>query len=576
MQPTTRRERQPAIRSNLRFIVIRQKYMATPPKKGVIGKEKKGAGASPPPSTSSTRKPSKPSSSSTRTTPTSSCDHERPTTPTDTKPMPNYLKPTISSIPKRATTDGATLNQANLKPMLNRMRSFDKVPPSPQLRKAVRGSSTLGARDARTTRSSSFSYKTTTSASSSSARPVSSYRPGVRNAPKGSKLEPHSRGGKKSTSLSNTAERDPKWGTSTSSTKKAPKSVASEPCMNNAYETHSIGHHFDMDDHDMVNIDDHDLQSLPEISEMPEADQELGDPTNLDKLEAKQEYRNQFQSYEEPPLEEDHEPKNKVHEQENTPPLIEDDKHHSHDQDVSTVAKQPIEVSMEQDIETPEKPHHVEEEKDRNHTYEKHPDEEIIVKEQSSADHQQQAQVECTVGEQNQVEEGAGDQAGLDHEVGLTKKLPAEQKEEKEEKLPKQAVEENKVEGKTQTQIETEIEATILPEEKQHTVSSPLTPTTDSGSVSNSTEVKQREEKNEKQETTIKEKDEKQATTTTTTVKRATTTTSVGGKKESQQAYNDVIEETSRKLMGKKNKVLALAGAFETVISLQDTSPSKN
>ncbi|KAK6912436.1 Calmodulin-binding domain, plant [Dillenia turbinata] len=42
------------------------------------------------------------------------------------------------------------------------------------------------------------------------------------------------------------------------------------------------------------------------------------------------------------------------------------------------------------------------------------------------------------------------------------------------------------------------------------------------------------------------------------------------GKKDT-QAYNDVIEETARKLVEKrKSKVLALAGAFETVISLQD------
>ncbi|KAI3956438.1 hypothetical protein MKX01_016851 [Papaver californicum] len=48
-------------------------------------------------------------------------------------------------------------------------------------------------------------------------------------------------------------------------------------------------------------------------------------------------------------------------------------------------------------------------------------------------------------------------------------------------------------------------------------------------------------------------------------------TQDVKGKKET-QAYNDVIEETASKLVEKKkNKVLALAGAFETVISLQET-----
>ena len=556
-------------------VLKRQESMATIAKKGGIGKERKGSSASPSPSTSS-RKPSKPSlSSSTRTTPTSSCDHERPTTPSDTKPIPNYLKPTISSIPKRATTDGATLNQT-LKPVLNRMRSFDKIPPSPQAQKVIRGSSTPGARDPRTTRSLSFSHKTTTSASAS----ASSTRP--RNVPKGSKFEPHSRGLKKSTLLPNTAKRDPKWEASSSSTKKAPKSVASEPCMNSTYDTNSIGHHLDIDDHDMVNIDDHDLQSLPEISEMPEADQELGDPTNIDNLEVKQEDHKRLQpieeSYdqkgEEPPIEDDHEHKNEGNEQESLSHPTEDDEHHSQEQEISTVVNQPLEVSMEQDIESPEKPHHVEEEKDENQTtYEKHLDEEIIVKEDPSTDHQQEAEVEC-VGEQSQVEQGAGDQAGLDHEAEPTNTLPEEKKEEKEEKLPEQAVEENKAEENTNTQIETETETpvTTLQEEKQQTVGSPLTPTTDSGSISNSTEVKQVKETNEKQAATTEEKNEKQATTT---VKRATTTSSGGGKKET-QAYNDVIEETSKKLMGKKNKVLALAGAFETVISLQDTSPSKN
>lgn len=43
----------------------------------------------------------------------------------------------------------------------------------------------------------------------------------------------------------------------------------------------------------------------------------------------------------------------------------------------------------------------------------------------------------------------------------------------------------------------------------------------------------------------------------------------VQGKKEPRASGNDVIEETTTKLMERKNKVRALAGAFETVISLQ-------
>ncbi|KAL5977820.1 hypothetical protein ACLOJK_036843 [Asimina triloba] len=47
----------------------------------------------------------------------------------------------------------------------------------------------------------------------------------------------------------------------------------------------------------------------------------------------------------------------------------------------------------------------------------------------------------------------------------------------------------------------------------------------------------------------------------------------VRGKREAPAAYNDVIEETASKLAAgqRKNKVKALAGAFETVISLQNT-----
>ncbi|KAL9687152.1 hypothetical protein QQ045_031550 [Rhodiola kirilowii] len=51
----------------------------------------------------------------------------------------------------------------------------------------------------------------------------------------------------------------------------------------------------------------------------------------------------------------------------------------------------------------------------------------------------------------------------------------------------------------------------------------------------------------------------------------------VGGpnKKKESPAYNDVIEETASKLVGKRvNKVRALAGAFETVISLQQPDSS--
>ncbi|OMO85911.1 hypothetical protein COLO4_21376 [Corchorus olitorius] len=51
----------------------------------------------------------------------------------------------------------------------------------------------------------------------------------------------------------------------------------------------------------------------------------------------------------------------------------------------------------------------------------------------------------------------------------------------------------------------------------------------------------------------------------------------VQGKKDDKVLFNNVIEETASKLVEtRKSKVKALVGAFETVISLQDTKPSAN
>ncbi|XP_021678569.2 uncharacterized protein LOC110663533 [Hevea brasiliensis] len=51
----------------------------------------------------------------------------------------------------------------------------------------------------------------------------------------------------------------------------------------------------------------------------------------------------------------------------------------------------------------------------------------------------------------------------------------------------------------------------------------------------------------------------------------------VHGKKDAQGLFNNVIEETASKLVEtRKSKVKALVGAFETVISLQDSKPSSN
>lgn len=97
-------------------------------------------------------------------------------------------------------------------------------------------------------------------------------------------------------------------------------------------------------------------------------------------------------------------------------------------------------------------------------------------------------------------------------------------------------------------------------------------------------EVENKAEKEEEETEEIETEVEREIETETTSSPRAETgdVTDTGAEKtehsdsvgkNDKQAYNDVIEETASKLMGgKKNKVLALAGAFETVISLQDTN----
>ncbi|KAK4729153.1 hypothetical protein R3W88_022141 [Solanum pinnatisectum] len=85
-------------------------------------------------------------------------------------------------------------------------------------------------------------------------------------------------------------------------------------------------------------------------------------------------------------------------------------------------------------------------------------------------------------------------------------------------------------------------------------------------------EGKEQEEKEESEGRNNKEKEENNNKVSTTTMAFAKASTHLVHKKEIVVSSNDVIEETASKLREqRKNRVKALASAFETVISLQDS-----
>lgn len=89
----------------------------------------------------------------------------------------------------------------------------------------------------------------------------------------------------------------------------------------------------------------------------------------------------------------------------------------------------------------------------------------------------------------------------------------------------------------------------------------------DEGSQKHADGKKQQHVDGERQKDVVEEEKREAKTVTPKTPKQPDS-----GKKDSQD-YNKVIEETASKLREKKNKVRALAGAFETVISLQEPEP---
>ncbi|XP_074317285.1 uncharacterized protein LOC141653421 [Silene latifolia] len=464
--------------------------MATTMKGSSVGKEKKGTS----PSTSLIKKSPKPSTSTPASSPSSSTN-EKMSSPTDGKPIPNYLRPTASSnrdfskLPKKPTTDPTPQ-----KPALNRRRSFDRPPPVSQVQKAI--SNVPGTSEIKHLRSSSFSHKSGTS-SGSSIRPAASDKTYARTTSslKEGKTDSSlskSRTIKKSTlstTSTPTTKKDAKRPTSSSSTKKAPKSMTSESSID--HDNMAIDH-LTIDD-ELVGIEN-EVQSLPEISEMPDTNQELGDPTitvtDQEVKEVEDVADNLAITNERKAVDHNLEEKNENHIVIETQPEPENVVNLGNDQNL-TVEEHNVTVdSDEGDTET-----------------------------------QHDEKKETEFAEENKEEEA--DDGKKETEFAEEKK---EEEEEEEEKADDREKETEVAEEKKEEEAALEKEA-----EKKEELS-----------------------------------DEKVSVASPANGP-AKVQTSLG--KKDKQDYNNIIEETSSKLMGgRKNKVLALAGAFETVISLQDTN----
>jgi len=289
----------------------------------------------------------------------------------------------------------------------------------------------------------------------------------------------------------------PKGSSKLALSKKGPKSVTSD--SSNECDNQSVEHLVSDDEMGYV----HDKsQSLPEISEMPDSNEVLKDPANL-QVEAK--------NAEEDHVEDEDNKKEKGGEEEqNDLKLSESNGEDDHHEEEPRAAEEVTEEPAPQEIETPEKEEDqpaVEIQPEVHHE---------SIDEKPTADHLAEVQSEE---QNNQTGEGAGN---LDdtHEEPPKEEPP-------------------------------QVEPTDAPlkdkeEEKEKKEELP---------------AKEAEKSEEKAEA----KDQKQSVRSPSPLARSQS----AGKKENQH-YNDVIERTASKLMGKRSKVLALAGAFETVISLQD------
>ncbi|GAB2250857.1 hypothetical protein Droror1_Dr00017107 [Drosera rotundifolia] len=407
--------------------------MSTTVRGGANSREKMGASPSDP----HQKKPLKSSSSS------SSSDQKTSATSSE-KPVPNYLKPTLSSRMDSSDPGKRPSNEISAhKSPLDRRRSFDKPPSSLQLQKALQGAASINLR-AKPVRSTSFSSATKNASSSSKsslAKAISM------------KKSPTAVSGKKDI-------------VGSSLKKKAPKSVTSESSVE-AHDKELNLDHMVIDD--AAAATDNEDQSLPEISEMLGDELELGDPP----IEAEP-------NHAKPDME-------KADKQEEE----------AQDEDQGEMASHPAE---------------------------------------KDADIKEQAPRAIANTEEEEINKHQGDAAEelAEHEV----KAKVNDDEEKED-------------------IAEAVENGDKPEVEEEQAGD---------------EKKAEESVEEAKDGDSSEGEVKEAKTETETASSSVRQQPVGpgGKKEA-QVYNDVIEETASKLMeNRKNKVRALAGAFETVISLQE------
>ncbi|KAK9683916.1 hypothetical protein RND81_10G174800 [Saponaria officinalis] len=482
--------------------------MATTIRGSLGGREKRGTS----PSSSLTKKtlksPSQPLGSSSSSS--SSANKKNPSS-TDGKSVPNYLKPTKSKASD--TTKRSSTTDSTQKPLVNRRRSFDRPPSTSQVNKAIR--SVPKTREVKPLRSTSFSHKIgTSSLAPGSTRPASTYAR-TTSSLKETRTEPNNasksriikRGAlSSSSSLGSAIMRKDKNGLKSSLfMKKAPKSVTSESSVD--HDAQLIDQLVDEDD--LVNIDI-EVQSLPEMSEMPDTDQELGDPgIILTDVE--------------------------VNSVGNVQSNVDVGEEHNLDDDQVTEDTVGNVVHEKEEIEEET----VENEAEMQNVEHFGDDQNTTVEDQNATDEEQTDDVAIDDHANVTVEENNADATDEEEEQNMTVEEPnvtAEPSSDAghvEEQNVEETVKELPEEKKAETEVEAEKVVEKIVEEKQG------------------------------------RKDNESATVT-----RAVQT-NVGGRKDKQQqqAYNDVIEETATKLMGgKKNKVLALAGAFETVISLQDTN----
>ncbi|KAL9227211.1 hypothetical protein vseg_002932 [Gypsophila vaccaria] len=538
--------------------------MASTVRGSSIGREKRGTS----PSSSMIKKSPKPSTStSAPRSSTSSPTKEKNSSPTDGKPVPNYLKPTISSnldfsrISKKSSTESSPQ-----KPDATRRKSIDRPPSASQVQRGVRN--VPGPKEVKPLRSTSFSHKSTSSSSSSSA---SSLRPTAERTyarttstlkeGKNDLVASKSRILRKSSStlssgITPTTKKERSGAVSSSSSKKPPKSVTSESSID---QDNQAADRLVVED-DLISVENDD-QSLPEISEMPDSNEELGDPTitfidvgakpfenvqdNLavserqNVQEQKQEENQNYQTAEN--VQDNH----AVNEQQN----VNEDNHRQDEQHVSRT------------VETRPEPENVQESSN---------DQKLTVEEQNMTAQEQVMPVEeqnMTAAEQNLTVESDVPQ---NVETNETELLAEENKEARgAEQIPEKPKDEQEARAENQTSVSPiPTSAPAAPEPASapaapESASAPAVPAPAPAAAPTPAAP----------ESASAPAVPAPAPAAAPTPAPSRGQTASSGKKDKQQAYNDIIEQTSTKLMGgRKNKVLALAGAFETVISLQDTN----